>query len=272
MSTVAFGALATRREHSNSGTSTSSEPPGIGAYIDILAALVPAEVLAIHVLIVAATASQSHAGQLTLLEPNTLRWSFWLLVGLAVALFVLGRRPVPASAQTREQAGGGPRWQNWEWQDLIRIAIAPAAFVCWTMAEPSGVWSVVSPGLSSGMRLLIPLVGAVLLAAVTKALASHADKKPSPAQRRQAARAARAAGAASADQAAPASQPEGAGPGAPVPAGQPAPANQLPLREQPALPEPPALPEQRESPEDDTSPPALPPGNPAIDSVPKWVY
>jgi hypothetical protein len=40
----------------------------------------------------------------------------------------------------------------------------------------------VAPTTSSGMRILVPMVGAVLLAAVTKALATHSDKKASPAQ------------------------------------------------------------------------------------------
>ena len=49
MSSVAFGALQTRREKSDSETSKSAQPPGLNSYIDILAALVPAEVLAIRI-------------------------------------------------------------------------------------------------------------------------------------------------------------------------------------------------------------------------------
>jgi hypothetical protein len=188
MSSVAFGALSTRRELSDSGKSTSVQPPGVSSYVDILAGLVPAEVLAINSIVVAAITSGAAHGPATPADTNTYRWMFGLLAGLAAVLFVLGRRPAPSSAQARAQAGpAAVRWENWEWQDLLRMAVPPAAYACWTMVEPTGVWSAVVPGMSSGLRLLIPLVGFTTLAAVTKALASHADKKPSPAQRRAAA-------------------------------------------------------------------------------------
>ena len=183
MSTVAFGALTTRREKSDSGTSKSGQPPGLNSYIDILAALVPAEVLAIHALIIAAVTTTNSRGQTQLTQPGTLRLAFWLLIGLSMALFVLGRQPTPTPAVRRQQSGGTvPRWQRLEWQDLIRVLIPAAAFVGWTMLEPTSAWNAVAANMSSGTRLLIPLVGAVLLAAVTKALASHSDLKPSPAQ------------------------------------------------------------------------------------------
>lgn len=183
MSSVAFGALQTRREKSASGTSKSEQPPGLNSYIDVLAALVPAEVLAIHALVIAAVTTPNRGGQPTITDAATLRLAFWLLMGLSAALFVLGRRPVPAPAVVRqESAGAVPLWQRWEWQDWIRILIPPAAFAGWAMLEPTSVWSAVAPHMSSGTRILIPLVGAVLLAAVTKALATHADKKPSPVQ------------------------------------------------------------------------------------------
>jgi predicted Rossmann-fold nucleotide-binding protein len=183
MSSVAFGALATRREQSDSGTSKSEQPPGLNTYIDVLAALVPAEVLAINALIIAAVTKTIPPGQTQITDQTTLRWAFWLLLGLSAALFVTGRRPVPTPAVVQQQSGVTvPRVRNWEWQDLIRLLIPPAAFVGWAMIEPTSVWNAVAPAMSSGMRLLIPTVGAVLLAAVTKALATHSDKKASPAQ------------------------------------------------------------------------------------------
>ena len=189
MSTVAFGALTTRREKSDSGTSKTDQPPGLNSYIDILAALVPAEVLAIHAIIIAAVTATNPAGQTQITQPGTLRLAFWLLAGLAAVLFVLGRRPAPTPAAVLQQSGTSvPRWQHLEWQDLIRVAIPPAAFVGWTMLEPTSAWNVVVPGMSTGTRTLIALVGAVLLAAVTKAMASHSDNKPSPKQRAQQAR------------------------------------------------------------------------------------
>jgi hypothetical protein len=183
MSTVAFGALTTRREKSGSGTSKTVQPPGLNSYIDILAALVPAEVLAIHALIIAAVTTTNPRGQTQITQPATLRLAFWLLAGLAVVLFVLGRQPSPRPAAGRQQSSARvPRWQRLEWQDLIRALIPPLAFVGWTMLEPTSVWNVVDTGMSSGTRMLIAMVGAIFLAAVTKALTSHSDNKPSPDQ------------------------------------------------------------------------------------------
>lgn len=177
MSSVAFGALATRREESPSGTSKSGQPPGLNSYIDILTALVPAEVLAIQALVIA---------EVKITEPTTLRWTFWLLIGLSIALFVLGRRPVRTPAVVREQSGGAvSRWQRWEWQDWLRLLIPPAAFAGWSMLEPVSAWDAVAPHMPAGLRLLVPLVGASFLAAAAKALAAHADKKAPPPQVRE---------------------------------------------------------------------------------------
>jgi hypothetical protein len=180
MSSVAFGALQTRREKSDSETSKSAQPPGLNSYIDILAALVPAEVLAIHALVITAVTTSNGQGQTQITDYATLRWGFWLLMGLSTALFVLGRRPVRVSAS----GASNPKewfsqWQRWEWQDWIRVLIPPAAFVGWVMLEPTSVWNAVAPHMTRGLRILIPMVGAVLLAAVTKALVTHADKKSS---------------------------------------------------------------------------------------------
>lgn len=240
MSTVAFGALTTRREKSDSGTSKSAQPPGLNSYIDILAALVPAEVLAIHAIIISAVTT-SNGGQTQITQPGTLRLAFWLLVGLSVVLFLLGRRPAPTPADVRQQLGTQvPRWQRLEWQDVIRAGIPALALVGWTMLEPTSVWNAVDSGMSGGTRTLIALVGAVFLAALTKALASHSDNKPSPTQRN-----AQAAGAL---------RQAAAPPPTPAPA---AAATAQPAEEHPEL-----------------APSATPNGAAAGDepSVPKWVY
>jgi hypothetical protein len=259
MSTIAFGALSTRREQSDSGKSTSEQPPGVSSYVDILAALVPAEVLAINSIVVASVTAQGPGGPATPAEAGTYRWMFGLLLTLAAVLFVLGRRPAPAPDPSRS---GRTTWQNWEWQDLIRMLIPPAAYVCWTMIEPSSVWSAIAPGMSSGTRLLIPLVGAAVLGAVTKALASHADKKPSPAQRR----------AAAAQRPAP--------PPAQLPAPNPVPGPVRPIVPAPAPPAPEAKPVGPAAPTDTTdgtddaegADTAGTSGVTAAETVPSWVY
>ena len=180
MSTVAFGALTTRREISPSRESTSNQPPGVSSYVDTLAALVPAEVLAIQALILSIVTATSGAGRTTVTDPGTLRVAFWLLVALSAVLYVLGRRPMPTSAEQRKSADGIPFFEHWEWQDWIRLVIPAAAFAAWTMLEPVSAWNAVDPHISVGMRTLIATVTAVVLAAITKALVSHVDKKQLP--------------------------------------------------------------------------------------------
>jgi hypothetical protein len=97
----------------------------------------------------------------------------------------LVRRPVragpgwiPGAYYGSQERRRGPVKPQWEWQDLIRLLVPPVAFIGWTMLEPVSVWNAVAPHVSSGMRTLIATVGAVVVAAVTKALTTHADKKP----------------------------------------------------------------------------------------------
>jgi hypothetical protein len=64
--------------------------------------------------------------------------------------------------------------------DAVRVIIPAAAFTGWALLSPASAWSSVVPGMSSGTRILIGVVGAAVLAAITKALATHADLKPAP--------------------------------------------------------------------------------------------
>ncbi len=171
MSSVVSGALATRREQSDSGTSTSEEPPGLSTYVDVLAALVPAEVLAINAIVISLVTKSVAGGGTQPTDPATLRLTFWLLLGLSSALYLLGRQ------QSLAQAG---RPRGWTPADIVRMLIPAAAFTGWAMLDPSSAWSSVVPGMSSGTRILIAIVGATALAAITKALATQADLKAAP--------------------------------------------------------------------------------------------
>ena len=55
MSTIAYAVLTTRRERSKPGTSSGESPPGVTRWVDMMAALVPAEILTFHGLILVAT-------------------------------------------------------------------------------------------------------------------------------------------------------------------------------------------------------------------------
>lgn len=165
MSTLAYGALTRKREEAEERKSTEAEPPGVKTYVDALAALVPAEVLAVHatVLEVTTTSEEDEAGETvtTITEPGTLEWVFWALLATTVVLYLLGlRRRKP---------------EGW---DLVRLLIPPLAFVGWTMLLQPSAFDAVDPGLGDADRTAIALIGALVFGAIAAALGQKADQSP----------------------------------------------------------------------------------------------
>jgi len=163
MSTLAYAALTNRRDASQPGTSTTTSAPGVRAYIDALSALVPAEVLTLHALILpTTTATKIEGGQTrtVITEPQTLKWSFGALILLSVGLYVV------------------PRLRKWDRLDFVRAAVPPAAFVTWTMLQRSTAFDAVAPAMASAPRTVVALFAAVLLGLVAGGLAVKADRKP----------------------------------------------------------------------------------------------
>jgi hypothetical protein len=163
MSTLAYAALTTRREESKPGTSTAAAAPGMKTYVDALAALIPAEVLTLHGVILSFTTKTGRdiAGNstTTVSEQPTLFWSFYGLAFLA-AIFYLGPR-----------LGRLNKW------DIIRVAIPPLAFVAWTMILRATAFDAVCPNLSQAPRTAIALFVAVLLGLIAAGLGYEADHK-----------------------------------------------------------------------------------------------
>ena len=62
MSIIAYTQLTNRRDEAAPETSSTKSNPGLKPYIDALAALVPAEGLSLHAIIVSATTKTTHAG------------------------------------------------------------------------------------------------------------------------------------------------------------------------------------------------------------------
>jgi hypothetical protein len=164
MSTLAYAALTTKREQSTPGTSSSDSPPGVRSYIDALAALVPAEVLTLHGVILSFTTGKDQAGSsiTRITEPTTLLWAFFGLLILSAVLYVV------------------PRFHRWDRLDYFRVIIPPAGFLAWTMLQRSTAFDAVLPQLGLAARTVIALFIAVLLGILAAALAYSADqKKPS---------------------------------------------------------------------------------------------
>ncbi len=161
MSTYSYAVLTTRREEAERSSFTDS-PPGVSAYVDMLAALVPAEVLALHAAILPVTTKTVNATT-EIIQPGTLFWAFFGLLLLSVVLY----------AVPRLTAG------KWDRLDYLRTAIPPLAFVGWTMLQRATAFDAVFPNLAEAPRTIIALFLGVVLGLVAAALAYKADQKPS---------------------------------------------------------------------------------------------
>src|SRR3712207_6706362 len=115
MSTLAYATLTERREATPAADALETQGGrDVKTYIDAMAALVPAEVLALHALF-AASMTDTKKGPdgkavTTITDPGTFKWCFWGLVILSIALY-LGKKK-----------GLKPL-------DLVRAAIPALAFV-----------------------------------------------------------------------------------------------------------------------------------------------
>jgi hypothetical protein len=161
LSTLAYGTLTTKREEAAPGTSSAANPPGIRTYVDALAALVPAEVLAAHALLltwVSETSTNAEGMKVaTITDPSTLKLIFWALVFISAGLYLLGRR--------RD-------FRRW---DAARAVIPPLAFTFWTMLQKTTAFDAVWPSLREAPRNVVAVLGAVALGAAATALAYKAD-------------------------------------------------------------------------------------------------
>lgn len=135
------------------------------SFVDTLTALVPAEVLAAHAAILSATTTTTNSkgtggkSTTTINDPATLKWSFFALAALSVALYIF------------------PRWGkgNWGGLDYVRAVIPPLAFTGWTMLQKGSAFDAVAPSLSIGERTAIAVIGAALLSGAAARLAYKAD-------------------------------------------------------------------------------------------------
>jgi hypothetical protein len=132
------------------------------SYIDSMAALVPAEVLALHAAITA-LAIKTENGTTTITDPTTLRWAFYALIILSVVFYIAGRR-ITAQIDKR------PDRSDW-----VRMAIPPLAFIAWMMLQKATAFDAVAPGLGDVPRYTT----ALLIAAILGLVAANLAKKTS---------------------------------------------------------------------------------------------
>jgi hypothetical protein len=170
MSSILYGAMVAKREAAQPNESTDKEPPGVSSYLDSLAALVPAEVLALHAVILGfcTTKAAGSNGVAEITEPDTLKWAFWALLILSSLLFLFGR----------QQSAGADTKTAPTKTTLIQALIPPAAFVAWTMLLPASAFDTVDSGLAVGARDTIAVIAAVVLGVVAVRLGYKLNKAP----------------------------------------------------------------------------------------------
>jgi len=166
MSIVAYAQLTNRRDVGVPSTTTTQSPPGMGSYVDALAALVPAEVLSLHALVISATTQIQDAGKVAVITaPEVLKWAFFGFIILSWVLYAVPRY-------------FGGRWDLW---DFLRMLIPPAAFVGWTMLQRTTAFDGAFPELlSQSARTVAALFLTAVLVFVATALSYTADQKPAP--------------------------------------------------------------------------------------------
>lgn len=166
MSTLAYAALTNARDTAAPNTSTKTSP-GVGTYIDAFAALVPAEVLTLHGVIMSLTTitrKDSDGNDVTLIVPADLhdvQVCFWSLAILSMILY----------------AGARLINKKWDRFDFLRILIPPLAFAGWTMLQKMTAFDAAWSHLHEPGRTLIALFLGVLLGLASVALAYQADQK-----------------------------------------------------------------------------------------------
>jgi hypothetical protein len=130
---------------------TRARGGGGNQFIAAVAALIPADVIAIHALILTWTTTTDDSGATSIVNRDLLRASFPILIGVAVLLFVIGR-------------GLSPKW---EWKDFVGLVIPPAAFGAWTALIGT---SAITPWIPAGTPEANLWFAATVLAAILVAL------------------------------------------------------------------------------------------------------
>lgn len=182
MSTVAFAQLTARRQKDDPDAPEAARKAPTGKYADIVAALIPAEVIAAHAVIVsqatevkkadvtpdaAADPAGTKLEQVTdILDPTALKVAFWGLLVASILLYVF----------TKLRSGA-----PWGRLDYVRAAVPGLAFVTWTMLTEPSAFDGFDPGdLSDTTQVAIGVVAAVILGGVAKVSQDSADAEEPP--------------------------------------------------------------------------------------------
>lgn len=169
MSTLAYGLITAQREAALENTSKDANQPGFGSYVDVVAALVPAEILAANAallpLMTDTTTDDAGESVTTITEPGTLKLIFVLSIVFSIGLYLVG---------LRRRLKGAPMKRG----DGLRMLIPPLAFVAWTMLQKSTAFDAVAPDMDDPLRFTIAVFGAVALGVLAAGMSFKADSDP----------------------------------------------------------------------------------------------
>lgn len=174
MSTFVYGALTAKREAAPARESKEKKPPGLGSYIDVLAALVPAEVLALNAVLLTWVVSTSEAGNgdviTKITNPGGAKLIFWFSLVACVAFYFFGKKKGDKSS--------GGLFENWNW---LRALLPAVAYVGWEMIQKSTAFDAVAPDMSESSRVIVAGFLALFLGWIAKSLSDKADEVDPPA-------------------------------------------------------------------------------------------
>lgn len=170
MSSFVYGVVTAKRAAAPAGQSQTSAAPAMGIYVDTLAALVPAEALALYAGIVLPNVTSTvsvHGRTATVIsDPSLLGWSCAGLLALSAGLYILGRYKT------------GARRNIW---DVLRALIPPAAFTAWMLVQNPGVFDVWWPGSTMAGHVVIAAFTAVVIGVLASVLGYQVDQvAPAP--------------------------------------------------------------------------------------------
>jgi hypothetical protein len=183
MSTLLYQAVTLRREQSptpkqerdaaRAGGQADAGRKKPGEFVDIVAALVPAEIIAVHALILGAVSTKTEDADgaiTTKLDPTQAALERWSWIGLVVAAAVLYVVPHAVSSA---RAGRRPLVDR---ADLLRMLIPAAAFWIWTMIQKGTLFDAVFSGLTTPARAVLGGFAGLILVGVAKLLSYKADE------------------------------------------------------------------------------------------------
>jgi hypothetical protein len=187
MSTLLYQALTLRREQSPTpaqeaearkvaaaeGKPVDEDKKKPAEFVDVVTALIPAEIIVVNALILGAlsTKSEDASGAVTTrldpAHPGLEKWCWIGLVVAAAALYVLPH------AYSSRKAG---RRQIVDGLDIFRMLVPAAAFWIWSMIQKGTLFDAVFAGWSTHARAIAGGFGGLALIGIAKLLSFGADE------------------------------------------------------------------------------------------------